>query len=70
MKYLFIVFAFCFMVSFSSCATRVHRPNTTVVVVKKRPANYKVVRVNGVRYYKWNGKHYKKTRRGYVFVRL
>lgn len=55
-----------------SCATRVVHttPATSTLVVKTPPRNYKVVRVKGKRYYKWNGKHYKKTRRGYVIVTL
>ena len=59
------------MLSVSSCATRVvTRPNTTVTVIKTPPKNYKIVRVNGKRYYFWNGTHYKKTRRGYIVVRV
>lgn len=60
---------FC-MLSLSSCATRViARPNT-VTVIKTPPKNYKIVKVKGKRYYFWNGTHYKKTRRGYVVVRV
>ncbi|MEM9680109.1 MAG: DUF6515 family protein, partial [Bacteroidota bacterium] len=46
------------------------QPNTNVTVVKTLPRHYKVVRVNGKRYYFWNGRHYKKTRNGYVVVRV
>ena len=60
------------LMSLSSCATRVvKRPVTTsVTVVKTPPRNYKIVKVKGKRYYFWNGKHYRKTRKGYVFVRV
>lgn len=59
-----------FALNLSSCATRVvTRPNN-VVIVKTPPKHYKIVRVKGQRYYFWNGKHYKKTRRGFVFVRV
>nr|WP_299069098.1 DUF6567 family protein [uncultured Allomuricauda sp.] len=57
------------LLSLSSCATRtrvVTTNNSNVTVVKTRPANYKIVRVKGKRYYFWNGNHYRKTRRGYV----
>ncbi|WP_299223673.1 DUF6515 family protein [uncultured Psychroserpens sp.] len=57
--------AICFL-SLNSCATRVITKPNTVTVIKTPPKNYKIVRVNGKRYYFWNGKHYKKTRRGYV----
>lgn len=58
---------------FSSCATQtrvVTTNNARVTVVKTRPANYKIVRVKGKRYYFWNGNHYRKTNRGYVVVRV
>ncbi|QLG47174.1 hypothetical protein HYG79_00720 [Costertonia aggregata] len=59
------------MCGFSSCARRVVTSvPANVTIVKNRPANYKIVRVKGKRYYFWNGKHYRKTRRGYVFVRV
>ncbi len=44
--------------------------NSRVVVVKKAPRNHKVVVVKGQRYYTWNGKYYKKTRKGYVITRI
>ena len=61
---------FC-LIGFSSCARRVVvRPSSNVTVVKTLPRQYKVIRVNGKRYYKWNGRHYRKTRNGYVVVRI
>ncbi|TGV03874.1 hypothetical protein EM932_05060 [Flavivirga rizhaonensis] len=59
--------------SLSSCVTRtrvVTKPATQVTVVKKAPRHYKIVKVKGKRYYFWNGNHYKKTRSGYVVVRV
>ncbi|AUP79336.1 hypothetical protein C1H87_11705 [Flavivirga eckloniae] len=58
--------------SLTSCATRTHvvtKPNR-VTVVKTAPKHYKIVNVRGKRYYFWNGNHYRKTRRGYVLVRV
>ena len=46
-----------------------HR-TTKVVIIKKAPKNHKIVIVKGKRYYFWNGKHYRKTSKGYVFVRV
>ncbi len=71
MKKSLIFLLVIFMCGFTSCATRVRaKTPAKVVVVKKRPANYKIVRVKGKRYYFWNGKHYKKTRKGYVIVKV
>lgn len=71
MRQLVILLGLVFFISFNSCARRVvvRQPNT-VTVVKTLPRNYKVVRVNGKRYYTWNGRHYRKTRNGYVVVRI
>ncbi len=56
----------------TSCATRVTtRPVATkVTIIKTPPRHYKIVKVRGKRYYFWNGKHYRKTNRGYIFVRV
>ncbi|RZN84548.1 MAG: hypothetical protein EVB11_00415 [Winogradskyella sp.] len=71
MRNLFILLGLIFFLSFNSCAQRVVvRQPTNVTVVKKLPRNYKVVRVNGKRYYTWNGKRYRKTRNGYVIVNI
>jgi len=71
MRYLVYSLVFVFALSFSSCARRVvvTQP-ASVTVVKKLPRQYKVVRVKGKRYYFFNGKHYRKTRNGYVVVRV
>ena len=54
--------------SFTSCVTTVRTTPSKVVIVKKIPRTHKVVFVKGQRYYKWNGKHYKKTNSGYIVV--
>jgi len=71
MRYLVYTLVFVFALSFSSCASRVVvKQPATFTVVKKLPRQYKVVRVKGKRYYFFNGKHYRKTRSGYVVVRV
>ncbi|MFK7781182.1 hypothetical protein [Psychroserpens sp.] len=52
------------LLSFNSCASRVVMSPTTVAVIKTPPKTHKIVKVKGKRFYFWNGKHYKKTRRG------
>ena len=56
--------------TFSSCATRVVTRPAAVTVVKTAPKHHKIVVVKGKRYYFWNGKHYRKTKAGYVVVKL
>jgi hypothetical protein len=70
MRFLIIILSVFFALNLSSCATRVVERPTKVVYVKKAPRHYKMVKVKGNRYYFWNGKHYKKTRRGYVVVKV
>lgn len=70
MRTFVFILSFFFTLNLSSCATHVVTRPANVVVVKTPPKHYKIVRVKGKRYYFWNGKHYKKTRRGYVVVRV
>lgn len=75
MRHLLILIGIVFCMSLSSCATRVVvRPHTpkvqTVKVVKVAPAHHKIVVIKGKRYYYWNGRHYKKTTKGFVFVKV
>lgn len=70
MRTLFISLSVICIMSFTSCATRVVANPSSVTVVKTAPKHYKTVIVKGKRYYFWNGKHYRKTRRGYVFVKV
>jgi hypothetical protein len=54
-----------------SCARPVVVAKTeSATVVKTLPRNYKLVKINGQRYYYFNGRHYKKTRNGYVLIRI
>lgn len=64
-----LISAFCIL-SFSSCATHVVSRPAKVSIVKTAPKHSKIVVVKGKRYYFWNGKHYRKTRKGFVFVRV
>ena len=70
MRTLFYLLGIAFVLSTTSCATRVTVQPTHTKVVKVAPKNHKVVIIKGKRYYFWNGRHYKKTRRGYVVVRV
>ncbi|WP_248724642.1 DUF6515 family protein [Seonamhaeicola sp. ML3] len=71
MKTFVILISAILLLNLSSCATHVTpRAATKVTVIKKAPRQYKIVTLNGKRYYFWNGKHYQKTRRGYVLVRV
>ncbi|MFD0834693.1 DUF6515 family protein [Mariniflexile aquimaris] len=70
MRSIILFFAFILMLGTTSCATRVVTRPATVTVIKTAPANYKIVKVRGKRYYFWNGNHYRKTRRGFVLVRI
>jgi hypothetical protein len=53
----------------TSCASKQPTPRK-VTIVKTAPRGHKIVTVKGKRYYKWNNTHYKKTKKGYVIVRL
>ena len=70
MRTFVFVLSLFFALSLSSCATRIVTRAASVTVIKTPPKHYKIVRVKGQRYYFWNGKHYKKTRRGYVVARI
>lgn len=65
-----ILLSACFIISLSSCATHVSTKPANVTIIKSAPKHHKIVRVKGKSYYFWNGKHYKKTRRGFVVVRV
>ncbi len=69
MRIFLVFFGLLFALTTTSCATRVVKQPKKVVVVK-RPAKYKVVRVKGKKYYLWNGRYHRKTRRGFVVVKL
>ena len=68
MRTLLLLLSVFFVMNLSSCV--VHTRPAAVVAVKTAPKHHKVVVVKGKRYYFWNGRHYKKTRKGYVVVRV
>ena len=71
MKKFILFLSAVLILSLTSCATRVvTRPTAKVTVIKTPPKHYKIVRIKGKRYYYWNGRHHKKTRKGYVVVRV
>jgi len=70
MRTLILIFSVVCLLNLSSCATRVVTRPTAVTVIKTPPKHYKIVKVKGKRYYFWNGKHYRKTRKGYVVVKV
>ena len=70
MKSIIIFLSLILLLGTSSCATRVVTKPSSITIVKTPPKHYKVVKVKGKRYFFWNGKHYKKTNKGYVFVRV
>lgn len=73
MRTLIYTIAFIFItISFTSCVTRVHTKPAykTAKIVRVAPKGHKIVHVKGKKYYKWNNQHYRKTRKGYVVIRL
>ena len=70
MRTLFIIIGIIFTTTFTSCATRVAVQSPSVKVTKIAPKNHKIVIIKGKHYYFWNGKHYKKTRKGCIVVRV
>jgi len=56
--------------SLESCVVRQVASKPNLVIVKKAPRNHQVVVIKKKKYYKWGGKYYRKTRRGYIVVRL
>ena len=71
MRHLLFIIGIVLVMSFTSCATRVAvQTSPAVRVVKLAPKHHKIVVVKGQRYYFWNGRHYKKTRKGYVIAKL
>ena len=69
MRTLLYLLCLVFALSLTSCVVHTRTAPAQVTVVK-RPAKYKVVRVKGTRYYVWNGRYHKKTRKGYMVVKI
>jgi len=71
MRHLLLIIGIAFAMSLTSCATRVAvKTSPSVKVVKVAPKHHKIVVVKGKRYYFWNGHHYRRTTKGYVFVKV
>lgn len=70
MRPLLLLLSLFLALNLTSCGVRTKSTPSNITVITKRPANYKIVRVNGKRYYFWNGRHYRKTRKGYVVVKV
>ncbi len=70
MRTLFIIIGFMFAMTLTSCAPRVVVRPAHVKIIKVAPKNHKIVVVKGKRYYYWNGRHYKKTGKGYIVVKV
>ncbi|WP_282134823.1 hypothetical protein [Seonamhaeicola maritimus] len=67
----FVILISAFLLfNLSSCATHVSTRPAKVTVIKTVPKHHRIVTVKGKRYYFWSGKHYKKTRRGFVLIRV
>ena len=69
-KFIIVLFGSVVLFLGNSCVVHTRPLATNTVVIKKAPRHHKVVVVKGKRYYTWNGKHYKKTSRGYVVVSI
>lgn len=71
MKRILVITFLMVALGFQSCAVRVvERSQPNVVVIQKAPRNHRVVVIKNKRYYTWGGRYYRKTRRGYVRVRV
>lgn len=69
LPFVFLLLAF----SLQSCVVHTrpaYNNHAKVVYVKHAPKNHKIVVVKGKRYYYWNGKHYNKTKKGFVVVKI
>ena len=71
-RFMYTITLVLFIVCSTSCVTRTQRKpiQRTTTIIRVAPKGHKVVYVKGNKYYKWNNKHYRKTRRGFVVVRL
>ncbi len=71
MRILIVIVCVICALSTVSCATNViENPSSSVKVVKVAPNQHKVVIIKGKRYYYWNGRYHKRTKRGYVVVKV
>ena len=65
-----VALLFVLLFSASACVVKQVVRKPSIVVIKRAPRNYQIVMVKNKRYYKWGGKYYRKTKRGYVVVRM
>ena len=70
MRTLVLIFGIVIVFSTTSCVSRVAVRPAKTTIVKIAPKHHKIVVLKGKRYYFWNGRHYKKTRKGYVIVKV
>ena len=71
MRTFILIFGIIILFSTTSCVSRIAvRPPHAATIVKVAPKHHKIVVVKGKRYYSWNGKHYRKINKGYVFVKV
>jgi len=70
MRTLLIIIGFVFAITFTSCATRIAVQSPNVKLVKVAQKHHKIVVIKGKRYYFLNGRHYRKTKKGFVIVRI
>lgn len=68
MRTVILIFGIVMVFATTSCTSRIAVRPANTTIVKVAPKHHKIVVVKGKRYYYWNGKHYKKTNKGYVFV--
>lgn len=70
MRTLIFIITLVVALSFTSCARRVVVATPKTKIIRIAPKHHKIVIVKGKRYYFWNGRHYRKTRNGYVYVKI
>lgn len=69
-KFVLILFGSMLLILGNSCVVHTRPAVQSRTVVVKAPRNHKIVVIKGKRYYTWGGKHYKKTRKGYIITRV
>ncbi len=69
-KFVLILFGSMLLILGNSCVVHTKPTAQSRTIVVKAPRNHKIVVIKGKRYYTWGGKHYKKTRKGYIITRV
>lgn len=70
MRTVILIFGLVVIFTTTSCTSTIAVRPAKTTIVKVAPKHHKIVVVNGKRYYTWNGKYFKKTSKGYVFVQV